>query len=112
MNRDALLASLQDEMQRHVAGGGPKDDPRFRRMLAIYLVAVETRWRRRRDSNPRYGFPYDALAKRWFQPLTHVSGCGKRRAIAVVRVPINRAGRRGNDSADRARSLHGQAAAG
>ena len=31
-------------------------------------------WRRRRDSNPRYGFPYDALAKRWFQPLTHVSG--------------------------------------
>ena len=35
---------------------------------------VETGWRRRRDSNPRYGFPYDALAKRWFQPLTHVSG--------------------------------------
>jgi hypothetical protein len=31
------------------------------------------RWRRRRDSNPRYSFPYDALAKRWFQPLTHVS---------------------------------------
>ena len=31
-------------------------------------------WRRRRDSNPRYSFPYDALAKRWFQPLTHVSG--------------------------------------
>jgi hypothetical protein len=23
--------------------------------------------------------PYDALAKRWFQPLTHVSGCGERR---------------------------------
>ena len=33
-----------------------------------------TDWRRRRDSNPRYGCPYDALAKRWFQPLTHVSG--------------------------------------
>ena len=39
-------------------------------------------WRRRRDSNPRYGLPYDALAKRWFQPLTHVSGCGRAAAIA------------------------------
>jgi hypothetical protein len=33
-------------------------------------------WRRRRDSNPRYGnSPYGGLANRWFQPLTHVSGC-------------------------------------
>src|SRR6476661_1254934 len=32
------------------------------------------RWRRRRDSNPRYGnSPYGGLANRWFQPLTHVS---------------------------------------
>src|SRR5437868_9096532 len=32
-------------------------------------------WRRRRDSNPRYGnSPYGGLANRWFQPLTHVSG--------------------------------------
>ena len=21
-------------------------------------------------------YPYDGLANRWFQPLTHVSGCG------------------------------------
>src|SRR6476619_4298522 len=34
-------------------------------------------WRRRRDSNPRYGNPpYGGLANRWFQPLTHVSECG------------------------------------
>ena len=34
-------------------------------------------WRRRRDSNPRYGnSPYGGLANRWFQPLTHVSGSG------------------------------------
>src|SRR6476661_5906327 len=34
----------------------------------------EQRWRRRRDSNPRYGnSPYGGLANRWFQPLTHVS---------------------------------------
>src|SRR3546814_17582538 len=32
------------------------------------------RWRRRRDSNPRYRiYQYDGLANRWFQPLTHVS---------------------------------------
>ena len=41
-------------------------------------------WRRRRDSNPRYGNPpYGGLANRWFQPLTHVSGCG--RAAAYIR---------------------------
>ena len=31
------------------------------------------RWRRRRDSNPRYSFPYGTLAMCWFQPLTHSS---------------------------------------
>ena len=30
-------------------------------------------WRRRRDSNPRYSFPYGTLAMCWFQPLTHSS---------------------------------------
>ena len=34
--------------------------------------------------------PYDALAKRWFQPLTHVSGCGSRRAVAKGRARFNR----------------------
>src|SRR4051812_17015436 len=39
-------------------------------------------WRRRRDSNPRYGnSPYGGLANRWFQPLTHVSGNGLERAL-------------------------------
>src|SRR6266566_2389399 len=34
-------------------------------------------WRRRRDSNPRYGFrPYNGLANRRLQPLGHVSGDG------------------------------------
>jgi hypothetical protein len=32
------------------------------------------KWRRRRDSNPRYGFrPYNGLANRRLQPLGHVS---------------------------------------
>ena len=42
----------------------------------------QMQWRRRRDSNPRYGFPYDALAKRWFQPLTHVSGPWRKRGYS------------------------------
>ena len=30
--------------------------------------------RKKGDSNPRYGYPYDSLANCWFQPLTHPSG--------------------------------------
>ena len=30
-------------------------------------------WRRGRDSNPRYGFPYDSLANCSFRPLRHLS---------------------------------------
>ena len=45
--------------------------------LSIGAERDGTVWRRRRDSNPRYGnSPYGGLANRWFQPLTHVSGCG------------------------------------
>src|SRR6476619_2979284 len=41
------------------------------------LILCCLKWRRRRDSNPRYGnSPYGGLANRWFQPLTHVSECG------------------------------------
>src|SRR5215831_17231390 len=32
-----------------------------------------TRWRRGRDSNPRYGYPYAAFRVRCFQPLSHLS---------------------------------------
>ena len=31
-------------------------------------------WRRGRDSNPRYGYPYAAFRVRCFQPLSHLSG--------------------------------------
>ena len=39
------------------------------------VVAIEkfSSWRRKGDSNPRYGYPYDSLANCWFQPLTHLS---------------------------------------
>src|SRR3954462_2140286 len=54
----------------------------------IQLVCWEARssWRRRRDSNPRYGnTPYGGLANRWFQPLTHVSERGSGSAAIVAR---------------------------
>jgi hypothetical protein len=34
-------------------------------------------WRRERDSNPRYGFPYSGFQDRPFQPLTHPSASGR-----------------------------------
>ncbi len=36
-------------------------------------VASCTEWRRERDSNPRYGYPYNGLANRRLQPLGHLS---------------------------------------
>ena len=40
--------------------------------------AVQTAWRRERDSNPRYPFRHSGFQDRLFQPLTHPSavGCG------------------------------------
>src|SRR5271157_2844892 len=46
--------------------------PNFRGMLQSFS-APETCWRRERDSNPRYGFPYSGFQDRLFQPLTHPS---------------------------------------
>jgi hypothetical protein len=36
------------------------------------------RWRRERDSNPRYGFPHSGFQDRLFQPLTHPSAASAR----------------------------------
>ena len=36
-------------------------------------LTIATCWRRERDSNPRYGFPYSGFQDRLFQPLTHPS---------------------------------------
>ena len=50
--------------------------PNFRGMLQSFS-APETCWRRERDSNPRYGFPYSGFQDRLFQPLTHPSAWGE-----------------------------------
>src|SRR5438876_9018299 len=56
---------------------------------ALSILVFTCVWRRRRDSNPRYGnSPYGGLANRWFQPLTHVSGNGSGAAAYIG--PIHR----------------------
>src|ERR1043165_7320220 len=48
-------------------------EPRCRSVsVASNEVFVKT-WRRERDSNPRYGFPYSGFQDHPFQPLTHPS---------------------------------------
>src|SRR3989442_7287287 len=42
-------------------------------------------WRRGRDSNPRYGYPYAAFRVRCFQPLSHLSVAAKGANIPVGR---------------------------
>ncbi len=41
-------------------------------------------WRRERDSNPRYGFPYSGFQDRLFQPLTHPSAAYKQLNIIYL----------------------------
>jgi hypothetical protein len=36
-------------------------------------VGIALNWRRERDSNPRYGFPYSGFQDRRLQPLGHLS---------------------------------------
>ena len=66
---------------RRAAARKPAGRPGKQGLMGRLRIA---RWRRRRDSNPRYRiYQYDGLANRWFQPLTHVSGSQRRgRAIA------------------------------
>src|ERR1700687_2007543 len=41
--------------------------------FSILRVGRSERWRRRWDSNPRYGFPYARFRGEYFQPLSHLS---------------------------------------
>ena len=42
-------------------------------------------WRRGRDSNPRYGYPYAAFRVRCFQPLSHLSVAAERKRPSAGR---------------------------
>jgi hypothetical protein len=43
------------------------------RILRISWLALEKKWRRERDSNPRYPFRHNGFQDRRYQPLTHPS---------------------------------------
>ena len=42
-------------------------------VIAIIMLDGGKCWRRERDSNPRYSYPYVALARRCLKPLGHLS---------------------------------------
>ena len=59
-------------------------------------------WRRGRDSNPRYGYPYAAFRVRCFQPLSHLSVAAKRwapagRALCIQRPRVKQGAAPGRD---------------
>ena len=62
-------------IERTVADVKPRSMERagIRATDEALIVFAEVRWRRERDSNPRYGFPYSGFQDRLFQPLTHPS---------------------------------------
>src|SRR5262245_48409082 len=51
---------------------------------------ILTSWRRGRDSNPRYGYPYAAFRVRCFQPLSHLSVAARRKHPVGRRLCIQR----------------------
>ena len=63
--------------------------------------AVQTAWRRERDSNRRYPFRYSGFQDRLFQPLTHPSAIKKRNTGSILHstprtaAPTGRRGRCG-----------------
>ncbi len=60
--------------------------PRFRSRQVIGVAEIS--WRRERDSNPRYGFPYSGFQDRPFQPLTHPSAAVDRCFRSVYNSPF------------------------
>src|ERR1017187_7264555 len=52
--------------------------------LQAVFSAVQTAWRRERNSNPRYPFGYIGFQDRLFQPLTHPSAAIKSLSIRMA----------------------------
>jgi site-specific DNA recombinase len=61
-----IMGSKSRLLQTLVANGGANAVP-----------TQGLKWRRGRDSNPRYGYPYAAFRVRCFQPLSHLSVAAK-----------------------------------
>src|SRR5262245_11181682 len=52
------------------------------------MAAIKLHLRRGRDSNPRYSFPYAALARRCLRPLGHLSRVKRTRSVLFAHVTI------------------------
>src|SRR5215469_8563660 len=57
------------------------------RLINIFVFQIDTliRWRRGRDSNPRYPCEYAAFRVRCFQPLSHLSEAVSPSARCLIR---------------------------
>ncbi len=55
--------------------------------LRLLSLASRAGWRRGRDSNPRYGFPYAGLANLCLQPLGHLSVRHRQPPARAARIP-------------------------
>ena len=98
-NRTALMPSREKESkacQQQLLGyflqsGLPVSIAKLRPfpvfLSGIYAVfsAVQTVWRRGRDSNPRYPFGYAGFQDRCHQPLGHLSGCFSFTTVSILR---------------------------
>src|ERR1043165_4129208 len=60
-------------------------EPRCRSVSVVSNEVFVKTWRRERDSNPRYGFPYSGFQDHPFQPLTHPSN-----PVSTFSLPRNR----------------------
>src|SRR2546422_5461752 len=61
-------------------------------MIGANITLLQTKhiiWRRERDSNPRYGFPYSGFQDRPFQPLTHPSAGRSKSRLRLVYIRGN-----------------------
>ena len=56
---------------------------RIQRGVGEDFSAVQTGWRRERDSNPRYSFPYTRFPSVRLQPLGHLSVCAHSKNASI-----------------------------
>ena len=72
----AVIVPLKRYFEENGAPERIRTSDRSVRSRVLYPAELRAlkKWRRGRDSNPRYPFKrYGSLAGNWFQPLTHLS---------------------------------------
>jgi site-specific DNA recombinase len=79
-DREVRIGSKSNLLQTLIAAAGVKP-------VTPGVRSSVLKWRRGRDSNPRYGCPYAAFRVRCFQPLSHLSGWAEKGgALATGRI--------------------------